>query len=153
MSLQTRLPRDRPGWPGRQPTGDRDDHTSTVSGPRARSGLILQVAVAGLHRPHLRLPSSPLGRRLRRHRRAGIETLEHAGAHNPRVFASVARAEDTEVSDIDLLVDLDDDVSLVTLARLSRELAKLLGAEVDIVPADTLKPAVRARVLVEAIQL
>ena len=101
----------------------------------------------------LGLPNSPLGRRLRRHRRAVIETLEHAGAHNPRVFGSVARAEDTDISDIDLLVDLDDDVSLVTLARLTRELTELLGVAVDIVPAATLKPGVRNRVLAEAIAL
>lgn len=101
----------------------------------------------------LGLPGSPLGRRLRRHRRAVIETLERAGARNPRVFGSVARAEDTDSSDVDLLVDLDDTVGLVTLARLTRELTELLGTDVDIVPADTLKPGVRDRVLAEAITL
>lgn len=101
----------------------------------------------------LGLPASPLGRRLRRHRRAVIETLKQAGARNPRVFGSVARAEDTDSSDIDVLVDLDEDVGLVTLARLTRELTELLGVAVDIVPAATLKPGVRDRILTEAIAL
>lgn len=104
-------------------------------------------------RDRLGLPDTRLGQRLRRHRRAVLELAERAGAHNPRVFGSVARADDTDTSDIDVLVDLDANVSLVTLARLTRELSDLLGADVDVVPADTLKPGVRARVLGEAIQL
>jgi hypothetical protein len=103
----------------------------------------------------LGLPDSPLGRRIRRHRQAMLDTLEQAGAHNPRIFGSVARAEDTQNSDIDIdiLVDLDDTVSLITLAKLTRELGALLGTEVDLVPAATLKPGVRERVLAEAIAL
>lgn len=101
----------------------------------------------------LGLPDTRLGRRLRRHRRAVIALAEHARAHNLRVFGSVARAEDTDTSDLDLLVDLDDDVSLIDLVRLTRELTELLDIAVDVVPADTLKPGVRARVLAEAIQL
>jgi hypothetical protein len=80
-----------------------------------------------------------------------IDTLQRAGAHNARVFGSVARAEDTDNSDIDMLVDLDDTVGLVTLARLTRELAELLGTQVDVVPASTLKLGVCDRVLAEAI--
>jgi predicted nucleotidyltransferase/DNA-binding XRE family transcriptional regulator len=101
----------------------------------------------------LGLPDTRLGRRLRRHRRAVLELTEQAGAHNVRVFGSVARAEDTDESDVDLLVDLDDQVGLVTLSRLTRQLTDLLGTAVDVVPAETLKPGVRARVLTEAIQL
>lgn len=82
-----------------------------------------------------------------------MEILERGGARNPRVFGSIARAEDTDTSDIDLLVDLDDTVGLVTLARLTRELTQLLGTHVDVVPASTLKPGVRDRVLTEAIDL
>lgn len=70
-----------------------------------------------------------------------------------RVFGSVARAEDTDTSDIDLLVDLDDGVGVVSLAGLTRELTELLGVGVDVVPAATLKPAVRDEVSSEAIAL
>ncbi len=69
------------------------------------------------------------------------------------MFGSVAHAEDAATSDVDLLVDLEDTVGLVTLARLTRELSELLGTDVDVVPADTLKPGVRERVLAEAIEL
>ena len=75
------------------------------------------------------------------------------GARNVRVFGSVARGEDTDNSDIDLLVDLDPGVGLVSLAGLHRELADLLDVHDDVVPAATLKPAVRDEVLNEAIAL
>lgn len=101
----------------------------------------------------LGLPDSPLGRRLRRHRKAIIETAEKRGARNVRVFGSVARGEDTSTSDVDLLVDLDGGAGLLDLVGLTRELGELLGVDVDVVPADTLKPHIRTQVLVEAVPL
>jgi predicted nucleotidyltransferase/DNA-binding XRE family transcriptional regulator len=104
-------------------------------------------------RTQLGLPDTRLGRCLRRHRRALMEIAARRGARNVRVFGSVARGEDTDTSDIDLLVDLDIGVGLVSLAGLNRELAELFGVDVDVVPADTLKPAVRDDILSEAIAL
>lgn len=104
-------------------------------------------------RDRLGLPDTRLGRRLRRHRRALIEIAARRGARNVRVFGSVARGEDTNTSDIDLLVDLDDGVGVVSLAGLNRELTELFGVDVDVVPAATLKPAIRRDVLAEAIAL
>jgi hypothetical protein len=99
------------------------------------------------------LPDTPLGRRLRRRRKATIDAAEKRRAHNVRVFGSVARGEDTETSDIDLLVDLEEGVGLLDLIGLERDLSEVLGVDVDVVPADTLKPRIRARVLAEAIPL
>ena len=104
-------------------------------------------------RDRLGLPDTQLGRRLRRHRRALIEIATRRGARNVRVFGSVARGEDTTTSDIDLLVDLDDGVGVVSLAGLTRELTELLGVDVDLVPAAMLKPTMRHNVLAEAIAL
>ena len=75
------------------------------------------------------------------------------GAQNVRVFGSVARGEDTEDSDVDLLVDLADDVGLVGLIGLERELSQLLDRKVDVVPARALKPGVATSALTEAIPL
>jgi len=99
------------------------------------------------------IPDTRLGRRLRRRRRAVIDAATRRGGHNVRVFGSVARGEDTDDSDIDLLVDLDSGVGLVDLVGLGRELTELLGADVDVVPGDALKPGLRDRVLAEAIPL
>ncbi len=82
-----------------------------------------------------------------------LETAERRGARNLRVFGSAARGDDGPTSDIDLLVDLDDGVSLVELGTLQRELTELLGIKVDVVPASMLKPRIRDEVLAEAIPL
>ena len=70
-----------------------------------------------------------------------------------RVFGSVARGEDSDQSDVDLLVDLRSDVGLVALSGLAREIGEIVGVDVDVVPADSLKPGVRERALAEAIPL
>jgi len=111
--------------------------------------LVLDVVPAANRT--LGLPDTPLGRRLRRRRKATIDAAEKRC--DVRVFGSVARGEDTETSDIDLLVDLEEGVGLVDLIGLERELSELLGVGVDVVPADTLKSRIRAGVLAEAIPL
>jgi uncharacterized protein len=101
----------------------------------------------------LGLPETPLGRRLRRHRRAVVDLAGRRGLRDVRVFGSVARGEDREGSDIDLLVDVDEGVGLVDIAGLARELTDLLGVAVDVVPANSLKRGVRDQVLAEAVPL
>jgi predicted nucleotidyltransferase len=55
------------------------------------------------------------------------------GATNVRVFGSVARGDARPDSDIDFLVNLEADRSLLDLARMLRELQTLLGCPVDVV--------------------
>lgn len=99
------------------------------------------------------LPDTPLGRRLRQRRKAINDAASSRHARNVRVFGSVARGEDTDESDIDILVDLDEGVGMFDLIGLERELRDLLGVDVDLVPAANLKPRMRDRVLREAIPL
>ncbi len=72
---------------------------------------------------------------------------------NARVFGSVARGEDTDASDVDILVDVGEGVGLFALSGLERELRELLGRSVDVVPASDLKPAIAGVVLAESIPL
>jgi predicted nucleotidyltransferase/DNA-binding XRE family transcriptional regulator len=99
------------------------------------------------------LPAGSRLRHLRRQRAAVIEHAERYGAHNVRIFGSTVRGEDTESSDIDLLVDLDEGVSLLDLIGLEDELTELLGSKVEIVPASALRPHVREEALAQAIAL
>jgi predicted nucleotidyltransferase len=57
----------------------------------------------------------------------------------------VARGEDRADSDVDLLVDLPPHMGLLGLGRVQAELEAILGTKVDLVPANELKPEVRAR--------
>src|SRR5262245_12814226 len=77
------------------------------------TGHRLDVELVPGPRPVRGLPDTRLGRRLRRHRRAVIEIASRRGARDVRVFGSVARGEDTDSSDVDLLVDLDEGVGVV----------------------------------------
>jgi uncharacterized protein len=131
----------------------REPALSTLAKLIEATGHKLSLELEPAPRNRYGLPDSPLGKRLRRHRRAVLETAARRGAHNVRVFGSAARGDDSRASDIDLLVDLDEGVGLVGLAGLNRELAELLRVDVDVVPADTLKPAIRDEVLAEAITL
>jgi len=75
------------------------------------------------------------------------------GAHNVRVFGSVARGEADELSDIDFLVELEPGRTLFDLGGLQYDLEQLLGCWVDVVTERGLKPRVRERVLREALPL
>lgn len=98
-------------------------------------------------------PTPRLGRRLRQRRAALIAVVERHGASNLRVFGSVARGEDGPESDVDLLVDLAPGTGLFGLATLERELQEILHVDVDLAPANSLKPRVRAAAEREAIPL
>lgn len=131
----------------------REPAMTTLSRLIEATGHRLSVALEPLPGARLGLPDTPLGRRLRRHRRTVIDLAARRGLRNVRVFGSVARGEDTASSDIDLLVDTDTGVGLVALAGLARELSGLFGVAVDVVPAASLKGGVRAEVLGEAVPL
>jgi predicted nucleotidyltransferase len=79
--------------------------------------------------------------------------LARQGLANPRVFGSVARGEDTEASDLDLLVDAEPRTSLLDLARARNALEDALGVTVDLVTLDDLPARVRAAALAEAVPL
>jgi predicted nucleotidyltransferase len=66
---------------------------------------------------------------------------------NPRIFGSVARGEDVEGSDVDILVDNYPEASTFDLAGLELELESLLTAHVDVRTRGDLSDDVAARVL------
>lgn len=65
------------------------------------------------------------------------------GAHNVRIFGSVARGDADEASDVDVLVDMDAGRTLLDLAGLEEDLTGLLGCRVEV--GTTLRPAARRR--------
>ncbi|MGA9099260.1 MAG: nucleotidyltransferase family protein [Methanotrichaceae archaeon] len=75
------------------------------------------------------------------------------GAYNVRVFGSVARHEADSASDIDLLVEMEPERSLLDLGGLLMDLRELLGCQVDVVTEKGLRGRIRERVLSEAVAL
>ena len=81
---------------------------------------------------------------LRRTKRDQIFQLAgRYGAHNLRVFGSIARGDNSPASDIDFLVDLDPDRSLMDLGGLLMGLQELLQVRVDVATEGMLRPKVR----------
>lgn len=66
------------------------------------------------------------------------------------VFGSTARGEDTEGSDLDLLVEPTSETTLLDIGAIRFELKQLLGLEIDVLTPDALPDKLRAKVLKEA---
>lgn len=73
----------------------------------------------------------------------------HRG-RNARVFGSVLRGEDTDGSDLDLLIDPTPDTTLLDIGAIRHKLGKLLGVPVDVLTPNALPDSFRATVLAEA---
>ena len=72
------------------------------------------------------------------------------GAQRLRIFGSVARGEDHEGSDIDLLIDMPAGTSLLQIVGLQQDIEDALGMRVDLCTERELHPSLRPRILAEA---
>jgi predicted nucleotidyltransferase len=72
-------------------------------------------------------------------------------ASNPRVFGSVAHGNDTDESDLDLLIDPSPETSLFDIGAIRHELLQLLGVRVDVLTPKAIPERFRAAVLAEAV--
>jgi predicted nucleotidyltransferase len=88
--------------------------------------------------------------RLGNRRRDILRIAARHGARNVRLFGSVARGEDHPQSDLDLLVEMEPDRSLLDLVALGQELEELLDRKVDVLTETSLHRALRDRILAEA---
>ncbi len=67
-------------------------------------------------------------------------------AMNPRIFGSVARGEDTENSDLDILVDIKPFTSLFAIGSLQNELEELFPQlKIDLIDSHSFKGELKAR--------
>jgi len=78
--------------------------------------------------------------------------LGELGVRSLDLFGSVARDEASADSDVDLLVEFDRPIGLFHFFRVQRRLEELLGARVDLVMRDAVKPQLRERIFAEAIR-
>jgi hypothetical protein len=78
--------------------------------------------------------------------------LETMGIKELYLFGSVARDEAKPSSDVDVLVELAHPMGFEFFA-LKPTLENFLGCEVDVGTPDSLKPALRERVMQEAIRV
>jgi len=84
------------------------------------------------------------------------EILGIARKHNAEkvyVFGSCARKEETPGSDVDLLVDFNQNATLFDQVYIQEEMADLLNRKIDVVSKRGLHPYIRQKVLAEAVEL
>ncbi len=67
------------------------------------------------------------------------------------LFGSYAREEQTETSDIDMLVEFEEPVGFIKFMELENYLSDKLGAKVDLVTPDALKPVIKPQIIAEAV--
>lgn len=76
---------------------------------------------------------------------------EKYGVKEIGIFGSYVRGEQTEGSDLDVLVTFKEPIGLFELIRMENELSDRLGVEVDLVTKGSLKPHIRGRVNKEVV--
>ncbi len=66
---------------------------------------------------------------------------------------SSARGDDTEVSDVDILVEFGNDISLLDYMKIKLNLEDILNKKVDLVEYQAIKPQLRKRILSDEIRM
>jgi uncharacterized protein len=69
---------------------------------------------------------------------------------NPRVFGSVLHRDDTEGSDLDLLIDAAEGMTLFDMAAIAAAIERLTRAKVDVKTPEDLAITIRGKVVAEA---
>ncbi len=65
------------------------------------------------------------------------------------IFGSFVRGEQREESDLDLLVEFEETISLLDLAGLEIYLTELLGIKVDVIPKEDVRPELKDEIFAE----
>jgi hypothetical protein len=82
-----------------------------------------------------------------------LPILKRYGTRRAGLFGSCVRGELRAASDVDILVEIGGDLSLLDFVKLKHELEDTLGRHVDLVEYVTLKPLLRDRILSEEVQI
>jgi predicted nucleotidyltransferase len=82
------------------------------------------------------------------------DELRSSGVKSVALFGSAAKDKATDTSDVDLLVEFDRPTRLLALIRLKYRLEEMLQTDsVDLLTRDGLHPALKDRILAEAIDV
>ncbi len=80
-----------------------------------------------------------------------LPVLQRYGVKRIGLFGSCVRGEMREDSDIDILVEIEKDISLLDFIGIKLEIEETLGRNVDLVEYCTIKPLLRERILKEQV--
>lgn len=75
-----------------------------------------------------------------------ITYCQNNGIEYLGVFGSYARGDFKENSDIDILIKVQDDKSLLDIVRMERELSEILGIKVDLLTEESISKYMRSSI-------
>lgn len=75
-----------------------------------------------------------------------LDTISEYSPQMVGIFGSYARGENTDDSDLDILIDFDPALDLLTLIGLEQELSEKLGIKVDMITSRSLNPLLKSYV-------
>ena len=81
------------------------------------------------------------------------QAIEGYGVKSLSIFGSVARGDEKEISDVDILVSFNHPLGLFAFMKLRDHLEDVLGTSVDLVTEQALHPRLRNRILKESIHV
>lgn len=76
-----------------------------------------------------------------------IPVLNKYGIHSASIVGSLATGDFTDDSDIDLVVDIEKPMSLLTFSTLKLELEEILHKKVDLLERSAIKPRLKKSLL------
>ena len=82
-----------------------------------------------------------------------LPILKRYGIKKAGLFGSCARGELREDSDIDILVEIEKDISLLDFVGIKLEIEESLEKKVDLVEYSTIKPLLKERILSEQVSI
>ena len=82
-----------------------------------------------------------------------LELTERYKVKDIGIFGSYVKDQQKETSDVDVLVEFEEPVSLLGLVSAENYLSELLGIKVDLVPRKDIRPELKERILKEAVYL
>jgi len=82
------------------------------------------------------------------------EVLKKHGVKRAGIFGSYARGEQKKNSDVDILVEIDNDrLSLLDFIGIKLEIERKIGKKVDLVEYHVIKPRIKDKVIKEEIRI
>jgi predicted nucleotidyltransferase len=82
-----------------------------------------------------------------------LSIAKENGIRKVSVFGSIIRGEDTIDSDVDFLVEIDDNCSLFNIIRFKQEVEDIVGRKVDVVTDQSVHWTLKEHIINEAVQL
>ena len=82
-----------------------------------------------------------------------LPILKKWGVKKASVFGSYVREEAGEDSDVDIIVEINDELSLLDFIEFKLEIEDVIGKKVDLLEFATIKPILKDRILKEQVAL